>query len=334
MSLNSDNELLTRIERGLRPLLPDRDSLIKASYGVRSVLGFLDGADRPADSTLFDFEDKINRVVEHFAPDGLTRSDYVRAAVKQPSLFCQRPETVIGNIEGVVRHFAPDGLTRSDYVRAAVKQPSLFTVKPETVIGNIEGVVRHFAPDGLTSAKYLRLAVKRPALFYQRPETVIGNIEEVARHFAPDGLTRKDYLGAALRQPQLFCQKPKTIFSHVNLIESLYRDGSLILPRPRHPSETETTPIVNFLIHNPQYFCLSDDNFGLREIHAKVTQAQSSPAFLIRPRKEVESELARALGHADQREPVAKIEASEGGYANNLLLRALIREGWVQGRIK
>ena len=56
---------------------------------------------------------------------------------------------MIGNIEGVVQHFNADGLAHESYLKTVVRQPSLFCQKPETVVGNIEGVVQHFTADGL-----------------------------------------------------------------------------------------------------------------------------------------------------------------------------------------
>src|SRR5439155_873176 len=122
-----------------------------------------------ADSTFFDFRGKIDAIVEHFTPDRLTLEDYLRAAMGQPSLFCQSPATIIASIEGVAGHFCEHGLALTDYVRAAVKQPQLFCQSPVTIIANIEGVAGHFPDHALTLTDYLRAAIKQPALFYQSP---------------------------------------------------------------------------------------------------------------------------------------------------------------------
>jgi hypothetical protein len=47
------------------------------------------------DSALFDFARKISDVEQRFEPDGMASGDYLHAAVKQPSLFCQSPATII-----------------------------------------------------------------------------------------------------------------------------------------------------------------------------------------------------------------------------------------------
>jgi hypothetical protein len=50
--------------------------------------------------------------------------------LKAPSLFYQSPETINQNIEGACKLL---GITKAEYVKAALKKPSLFTYKPESV---------------------------------------------------------------------------------------------------------------------------------------------------------------------------------------------------------
>jgi hypothetical protein len=254
------------VSEKLRPLLPDEASLSRATKGVVEKLGFFNEKPPPS-SRIFDFDGKITRVVDHFTPDGLKRSDYLRAAVREPalfvrkpetiiynittlehycaanglnrgdylratlarrpSLFCQDPERLIQHIEEGTRYFAQSGVTRKTYLRAAIKQPTLFAQNPETIVRNVDRVSRHFADDGLSREEYVRAIITQPSIFYLNPETVTGNIEKVVAHFARDGLTNRDYLCAAIKQPQLFGQKPETIIRHVNLIAELCRKGLL-----------------------------------------------------------------------------------------------------------
>ena len=81
--------------------------------------------------------DNIKGVVHYFEKEWLTTESYLQAALKQPSLFSQKPETISGNIEGVVGRFKEHGVTTDAYLRAALKQPSLFTFKPDTIIGHM-----------------------------------------------------------------------------------------------------------------------------------------------------------------------------------------------------
>ncbi len=62
------------------------------------------------------------------------------------------PATIASSVTGVVERFAADGLNQGDYLQAALKQPSLFCQSPATITRNIIGVVEHFAADGLKSA--------------------------------------------------------------------------------------------------------------------------------------------------------------------------------------
>jgi hypothetical protein len=270
----------------------------------------------------------IEGVVKHFAAEGLTTRRYLQAAIEKPQLFCQRPTTLISNVEDVVKRFRDQGLTAPDYVLAAVEQPSLFIQRPSTLIGNIEGVVEYFAAEGLTTRDFLQAAIKQPQLFYQKPETLIANIESVKKHFAAYGLTTHEYLQAALKQPSLFVQKPSTIIGHANLIESLHNEGILAIDQGK-------PALLAFILKYPRYLSLADDNFHLREIAARTTNSQAS---LHVPRKDVESHLATALGYPDMKMPAPKIDrpdspgADLGPHARNLLLRALIHEGYLKGK--
>jgi hypothetical protein len=212
------------------------------------------------DSALFDFARKISDVEQRFEADGLTLTDYLCAAVKQPPLFCQSPAAIIANIEGVAGHFCNHGLTLTGYLRAALKQPSLF---------------------------------------YQSPATIIANIQSVAGHFRDQGLTLKDYLRAAGMQPQLFYQSPETIIRHVRLIINLHHQGWLTFPGEPIVSQP-LKPMFAYLVKNPLLLCLSDDNYALREAYARLTGKRfRGTSLLTRHRHQLEKEFAAASGLAD-----------------------------------
>ena len=73
----------------------------------------------------------------------------VKATVK---LRTTKPTTIAGNIAGVVALFTDQGLTVTDYLRAALKRPQLFGQKPATIAANIAGVVALFTDQGRQSA--------------------------------------------------------------------------------------------------------------------------------------------------------------------------------------
>jgi len=57
----------------------------------------------------------------------------------------QSPTTIAANITGLVERFAAEQLTTKDYLRAALKDPALFCQSPTTIEANIRGVARRFA---------------------------------------------------------------------------------------------------------------------------------------------------------------------------------------------
>jgi hypothetical protein len=96
------SDYTTIIKDNLAILIPDDASLLSTTKGIVAKLGFLRDKASPAlDSRLFDFESKVNQIVEHFAQHGLTRKTYVCAAVKEPGLLLRNPETLIDHIDFV-----------------------------------------------------------------------------------------------------------------------------------------------------------------------------------------------------------------------------------------
>ena len=147
--------------------------------------------------------------------------------------------------------------------------------------------------------------------------------------------------GVAARAPgdlerlPLLCQKPSTIIGHVNLVAGLQDKGVLNLPEsPRGPPDGISRALI-FMLDNPHLFAISDSNIALREIYARTLDATPSRSLLWHHRNKVEHELGKALGHADRDKPIPKIEPVVGtaSHAHNLLLRALVREGWIKGRL-
>ncbi len=288
------------------------------------------------ESWVFDFAKKVNTVVERFADDGLTAANYLQATLKHPQLLSMSTATVTGNITAAVEHFAGEGLNTRDYLRAAQKNPALFYQRPTTIVGNITGAVEHFAADGLTLRDYLTAALKQPQLFSQSPATITSNILGVTECFAADGLATRDYLKAAVKFPPLFTQSPATIIGHVNMLIDLQRQG-LISFKDEAPPDQPLRPLFAYLVKNPKFFSLADENYTLREISARILGKHPNGTTLFwHPRHQVESDLAEALGHSDLDTPVPKEPPPEQGgharrHARNALLRAIIREGIVKG---
>jgi hypothetical protein len=115
----------------------------------------------------------------------------------------------------------------------------------------------------------------------------------------------------------------------------LHRQGLLALPQSTRGPPMEERSALKFLTDNPKILCLAGDNIALREIYAYVVQPSASTTLLKRSRKRVEDELARALGHVDRDELIPKIDPDSGigSHARNLLLRALVHEDIVKGRL-
>jgi hypothetical protein len=335
--LEHDHDPLTApIKDGLRPLLTDETLLGRVSLDIRKTLRFLNWKPPPG-SGFYDFESKVDRVVRHFYADGLTRDNYIQVAVRQPRLLVQKPETLIGNIESVATHFAADGLTRRDYLQAAMRWPPLFSMRPSSIIDHVGEVATHFAADGLTCRDYIRTALQQPSLFLEKPEKIITRIESVIAHFAADGMARRDYLGAALKRPSLFSQAANTIIRHINILSEMHKRGVFDLSGTSPGVAAEPSRLFDLLFTYPHILSYNEDNLISREIHSAIANVPLSSATLAKmSRGHVENDLYNLLDHPKRDEPVPKInpEVGPGLHARNLLLRSLIREGMVKGRLQ
>src|ERR1700693_6375804 len=75
----------------------------------------------------------------------------------------------------------------------------------------------------------------------------------------------KAYLAAAVRQPQLFCRTAATIIRHIHCIIDMQRQGLLAFPGQEDaPAGQPLLPLFAFLVKNPSYMTLADDNYALR----------------------------------------------------------------------
>ena len=131
------------------------------------------------------------RFIANVANLGVSPKEWMKAALKQPSLFYQSPETINRNITESADLLGIED--KRDYIKAALRAPSLFYQSPETVNTNIEEATTRL---GFTKAQYLDIALRQPPLFYCSPVTVsenfkvvkilAGNSDDIAREMVAD----------------------------------------------------------------------------------------------------------------------------------------------------
>ncbi|HMP01713.1 MAG TPA: hypothetical protein PKC45_04345 [Gemmatales bacterium] len=285
----------------------------------------------------------IQGVVDLFTADGLTTTDYLRAALKNPNLFSQSPWTLSANITGLVERFAGEGLTVRDYLQAALKQPLLFSASPETVVNNVTGFVDRFAHDGLTLREYLQAALKCPSALQTTPETMASHITNVVERYHADGMTTRKYLDAALKQPTLFTTSPITACRRIDTVIDFAERGLFKPPPPRQrrqgTGQCQTSlraDVIDFLLRRPALMLFADENYGVREIHQRLTNGPTDRKFLETPRYAVENAIRGHLGHPDPAEPVPNDGFVAGAaspteeQAKRFLLRALMHAGFIK----
>jgi hypothetical protein len=295
------------------------------------------------DSPVFSFAEKIQAILDRFEEHGLTAKDYLAAVIRRPELLSYKPDALAANIDGVVDLFAADGLVTEKYLKAAIKQPSLFLQSPWTLSGNITGLVVRFAAEGLNDRAYLDAAIKHPSLFTMYPRTIEYNIRSVVERFEEDGMTTQKYLKAALTTPALLALSPETVIRHIETVIEFSDRGLFIPPKRRDgcdkpdlTSNRNHARVIDFLLSNPRFLTFADDNYGVREVHQRLTDGPTDGRFLQRARYTVERDLMQHLGHDDPQRPVPTDGFVAGAatpteeQAKRLILRALIRAGFIR----
>lgn len=105
---------------------------------------------------------------------GMSKPQFIAAALKQPQLFSQTPHTLDSNS---VRSAALLGIERRQFVAAALKQPSLLYQRPETLDDNAGRSAQLL---GITKEQFVAAALRLPQLLYQNPDTVKAKIPYIA----------------------------------------------------------------------------------------------------------------------------------------------------------
>lgn len=217
------------------------------------------------DSAFFHFREKVQQVVSQFRADGLTEAAYLKAALKQPSLFTRSPVAISRHVEAVAKYLGEHGVSTAGYVSAALRVPSLLCLDASNVIRTMETVCCHFAANGLgckewanialrhpvlmalssqrlidtvnqfvaahaeyglTYRGFFRLAERQPSLLTHSVDSIVRNRQEIVRRLEAHGLSVGAFTRASFKQPSLFCYSPDTLESHVlELGRRLERDG-------------------------------------------------------------------------------------------------------------
>jgi hypothetical protein len=93
---------------------------------------------------------------------------------------------------------------------------------------------------------------------------------------------------------------------------------------------------IDFLLQRPAIMSFGDDNFGLREVHQRLTDGPTNSGLLRNPRHAVERELMRHLAHDDPKRPIPSDSFVAGEsqptdeQARRFVLRALIHAGFIR----
>lgn len=190
---------------------------------------------------------------------GIDKKTYVEsAALRIPSLFCQSAEKVNDNIESAASLLK---VHKNIYItRFALKQPALFTLSPETIHSKIELSIDLL---GLDKATFIKVALRQPSLLYMSPETVYSNMEQAANILQFD--TSAYVARSAIRQPALFTLSPKTIARNLAYVLEAASKGYI------HDIKTPSD-----IMHTPSTLTYGTANTHMRSIHAHIFQQNFS----------------------------------------------------------
>lgn len=249
----------------------------------------------------------VENAVQRFASAGVDTETYLHAAMKHPQLFFQSPATLERKIDDVVKQFAGAGLSREKYIHAAMKQPQILSLSSDTVAAHVNTMVETFAADGLTTSSFITSALKAPSIFCLRPDRMIANITSVVDAFAHEGLTTKMYLEAAEKLPQLWYLSPEAITRKIDYYLKLYDDGVLRLPEPGHKG------VITYLMKTPFFLGLSEDNIKTKQSAALLKNQSLNSTYLFAPKRRITAALENYVNTLDH--PLRDLTPTEQGTA-------------------
>ena len=145
---------------------------------------------------------------------GISKSDFLKAAIRHPSLFYRAPQTLNSNIDNTAMLFNVD---RNLLIRCALQSPNIFTQQPQTLYKNITECAKRFDVD---KQHFIDAALKHSNLFSRSPESLEQNISNAAKEL---GVNKRELLEVALRQPVIFTFSPETLVKKAR-IYSYYKE--------------------------------------------------------------------------------------------------------------
>ena len=91
-------------------------------------------------------------------------ASYIQAALKQPSLFYQKSETILENISRISNLLKIDP---KNYIQLVLKQPQLFSLKPETILKKVRIIQYYKQIQHKNSDKIVLSTLSESSLYQQ-----------------------------------------------------------------------------------------------------------------------------------------------------------------------
>ena len=143
------------------------------------------------------------------------------------------------------------------------------------------------------------VAIKHAQLSHQKPAPLNANIDACVGDAFPERLPDTGSQGFDHEPPAptglaILRHKLPTRLRLVDRITDLYRKGFLSFRQHPNLPQTDTAPVLEYMVRNPQIFKMSEDNIALRETYARLTHAPPSRILLHKSRRSIERAIAQA----------------------------------------
>lgn len=130
------------------------------------------------DSGMFDYAGKRNAFMGFFSDDGMTQQDYLDIVLEAPQFLYLDMRVTNERAQKVVDHFADDGLTRPLYSQSVWKgMPQVMSLTDWRVIHHLEAPMGRYGPKGLEREQYLQMALKHTNLMATKAATVYQKMD-------------------------------------------------------------------------------------------------------------------------------------------------------------
>jgi len=186
---------------------------------------------KPTDD-IFKFREKLEAVVLHFAPYGLTlesspeKRGLLQAAIRREGIFRKTPREIIDSIETVGKHFEKLGISIARYLDMALRYPTLFTADPQRIITKINLLFVEYKKEGMSKEEVLDKLFNGPSQLGHKVDDTMLRVDDFHASFSDRYDISKDEIYTEIQnRPNMRRSSSRVIVDNIGLFIDLHSEG-------------------------------------------------------------------------------------------------------------